>query len=170
MSPTLSTASLSLRPLAKATTQHVEWLNDSETVRYSEQRHVVHTPASVLRYVRSFDGENGHLWSVVHVETGRAIGTMASRIDRDNNVADLGILLGDMRGHGFGREAWEAAAAWLLAKDGGKVRKIEAGCMAVNTAMRRIFDRTNFSYEGERRNHFLWNGQPIGMVLYGRFP
>jgi len=170
MTATLSTKSLALRPLTKATPQHVEWLNDPETVKFSEQRHVTHTPASVARYVNSFDHKSGFLWSVVHVESGKPIGTVASRIDEDNSIADLGILLGDMRGKGYGREAWNACAGWLLAKNGAAVRKVEAGTMAVNTPMRRTMDATGFRLEGERLNHFLWQSQPVGMVLYGRFP
>lgn len=170
MTPTLSTSSLSLRPLTKATAQHVEWLNDPETVKFSEQRHHLHTPASVLRYVKSFDGANHHIWSIVVVETGRAVGTVTARIDAENRVAEVGILLGDGRGKGFGSEAWNAVCDWLLRKDGAAVRKVEAGCHANNTAMRRIMEKGGFSFEGEKRNHFFWFGQPIGLVFYGRFP
>jgi len=35
--------------------------------------------------------------------------------------------------------------------------------------MMKIMRRSNFSLEGERANHFLVNGSPVGMVLFGRF-
>lgn len=171
MTPTIATSDLSLRPLTKATARHVGWLNDSEVVRYSEQRHRTHTLASVAKYIRGFDGVCGHIWALVEVAGGRHIGNITAAIDTENRVAELGILIGDRAAwrKGYGTQAWSAVTDWLLAKDGGALRKVEAGCMAKNAGMIRILEHCSFAFEGERKNHFLWNNQPIGLVMFGRF-
>lgn len=171
MTPTLSTQSLALRALTKATQRHVDWLNDPQVVAHSEQRHVAHTRESVAKYIRSFDGERGHIWAIDDVATGRHIGNITADIDPRNNVAELAILIGDRAvwGKGYGTQAWRAVTDWLLGENGARVRKVEAGCMSNNVGMRRIMERLNFQFEGERRLHFLWNGQPIGLAMYGRF-
>lgn len=169
MTPTISTNRLTLRALTKATGRNLVWLRDPEIVRFSELRHRTHTLSSQLRYVQSFVGRS-HIWAIIHVESGEHIGNLTATHDEPNNVADIGILIGESKfwGKGLGREAWRSACEWLLDKDCGKVRKLEAGCARTNEAMVKIIRACGFTEEGERKNHFLFDGNPISMVLFGR--
>lgn len=181
MTPTLSTPRLVLRELTKATGRQVRWLNTPEVVKFSEQRHRTHTLESQEIYVcgharektKSFPsfGFPGYLWGIHDVASDNHIGNISATIDRPNNISEVSILIGetDYWKKGYGKEAWEAVCNWLLAKDGGGVRKLEAGCMTNNIAMVRIIIHSGFVYEGERLNHFLFDGQPVGMKLFGRF-
>lgn len=169
--PTITTQNLVLRPLTKATQRQVDWLRDQEVVRYSEQRHKDHTLASQLRYVQSMNADGSFIWAIVYAANDRHIGNLTAAVDGPNLVADVGILIGDRDywGRALGTEAWRAATLWLLDKGGGNLRKLEAGCMATNIAMRRVLDHTGFAFEGERKNRFLYGDQPVGAVLYGKF-
>jgi ribosomal-protein-alanine N-acetyltransferase len=169
MTPSLSTSRLTLRHLTKATQRNLSWLRDPEVMRYSEQRHHEHSLSSQLRYVGSFVG-NSHIWAIVHAETGDHIGNLTATHDEPNNVSDVGIMIGDTShwGKGYGAEAWKAACEWLLDKDCGNVRKLEAGCMRSNDAMLKIIRSSKFVEEGERKNKFLLNGAPVSAVLFGR--
>ena len=40
--------------------------------------------------------------------------------------------------------------------------------MRENVAMMKILSGSRFKFEGERTNHFLLDGRPVGMVLFGR--
>lgn len=165
---TISTTRLILRPLTKASPRQVAWLRDADVVSFSEQRHASHTLSSQLRYVNSFAGRS-RIWAIIRLADGEHIGNLTARVDEPNNVAEVGILIGETSawGKGLGSEAWVAACRWLLSE--GDMRKLEAGCMRSNEAMMKIMRRSNFSLEGERANHFLHNGSPVGMVLFGRF-
>jgi len=164
---TIGTKRLVLRPLTKASPKQVAWLRDKKVVQFSEQRHREHTLSSQLRYVQSFAGKS-RLWAIFRIDSGEHIGNLSAMVDEPNNVADIGILIGDREswGKGFGGEAWAAACDELFHHG---VRKLEAGCMRNNEAMMKILRKTKFSQEGERANHFLLNGSPVGMVLFGRF-
>lgn len=168
--PTLNTRNLVLRPLTKATQRQIDWLRDETVVQFSEQRHKTHTLSSQLNYIRSFD-EGSHIWGIYLSENDRHIGNLSARTDVPNNVADVGILIGDTDcwGHGYGAEAWRAVCSWLLDKESGNLRKLEAGCTATNIPMRRLLDHSGFQFEGERKNHFLGTTGPCGLVYYGRF-
>ncbi len=167
---TIATQRLVLRPLTKASPRQVAWLRDPEVVRFSEQRHREHTLSSQLRYVNSFAGRS-HIWAIYRVDGGEQIGNLTALVDEPNNVAEVGILLGDKAAWGkrYGLEAWIGACDWLLNATGGAVRKLEAGCMRDNEAMMAILKKSKFIQEGERMNHFLLDGRPVGMVLFGRF-
>lgn len=169
MTPSISTARLTLRPLLKATTRNIAWLRDPDVVRYSEQRHSTHTLSSQLRYVSSFD-TGSHLWAICVVETGEHIGNVSAVVDVPNGVADVGIMIGETRQwrKGYATEAWVRACGWLLDRDGGDLRKVEAGCMRNNEGMLKIMRSGGFTQEGERLNHFLFEGNPISAVLFGR--
>jgi len=163
----IATKRLALRPLMKATPRQVGWLRDPDVVKFSEQRHREHTLSSQLRYVDGFTGAS-RLWAICRIEDGEHIGNLAAAIDEPNNIAEIGILIGDKEswGKGFGGEAWAVACDYLLA---GGIRKLEAGCMRENAAMLKILLKSKFDFEGERANHFLLDGRPTGMALFGRF-
>jgi RimJ/RimL family protein N-acetyltransferase len=169
MTPTIPTSRLVLRQLLKSSPTQVRWLRDPTVVRYSEQRHHNHTFSSQHTFVSSFVGRS-HIWGIFIVSTNEHIGNLTARHDDANNVSDVGILLGvpEHWHKGFGSEAWRAACSWLLDKDGGGVRKLEAGCARNNEAMLKIIQHSDFKQEGERLNHFLFNGNPVGAVLFGR--
>jgi [ribosomal protein S5]-alanine N-acetyltransferase len=166
---TIATPHLVLRELAKPTQRNLVWLKDADVVRYSQQRHQFHTLSSQLRYVNSFVG-GSKLWGIYLAATGEHIGNISASHDEPHNVCDVGIMLGEKKywGKGFGREAWKAACDWLLDKDGGNMRKLEAGCMRPNVAMLRIILNSGFKQEGELLNHFLLDGAPVSALLFGR--
>ncbi len=171
MTPTLTTNRLALRPLTKATQRQVDWLRDPEIVKYSEQRHREHTLSTQLKYINSFP-EHSYVWGIYEVVTGAHFGNLTAAVDTVNNTAEVGILIGVCSAwkHGFGTEAWQAATNWLLdQRDGGRIRKLEAGCAAVNLGMKRILEKTGFVLEGERRNKFVIDNAIVGALLYGRF-
>lgn len=141
-----------------------EWLNDPEVVRYSEQRHRQHDWESQLQYIL----ETPDVFREIHAGD-RFIGTISAHIDRPNSVADVGILIGDKSvwGKGYGTEAWIAFCNALFESG---IRKIEAGTMAANIGMTRIFLKSGMTFEGFRDNHFdLGNGELSHMVLWGKF-
>ena len=92
------------------------------------------------------------------------------RLRADPGLAEVGIMIGetDFWGRGYAGEAWKAACNWLLDKDYGGIRKLEAGCARSNTAMLKIIQGSGFKQEGELLNHFLHDGAPVSAVLFGR--
>jgi len=169
MTPTISTSRLTLRRLEKATSRNLAWLKDRDVVRYSQQRHRDHTLSSQVRYINSFVGRS-HIWGIYLAESGNHIGNLSATNDEPNNVSDVGIMIGEpvFWGRGLAREAWTQACAWLLDKDCGGIRKLEAGCARTNLAMVKIIQGSGFKQEGELLNHFLIDGAPVSSLLFGR--
>lgn len=169
MTPTISTARLTLRHLNRATRENIAWLRDPEVTKFSEQRHDTHTISTQLDYVSAFTGRS-HLWGIYLIESGQHIGNISAAHDVPNNTANVGLMIGETKcwGCGIGREAWGPVCSWLLDENCGGIRKLEAGCMKNNQAMVKIITGSGFKQEGEVLNHFLFEGNPISMMLYGR--
>jgi len=170
--PTLSiieTERLKLIPFISArhlNDRYVDWLNDPDVVRYSEQRHKSHTLESCAAFVASFKDSPGHLWAIEQASDGKHIGNIHADIDLNNGIADVAILIGarEIWGQGYGLEAWNSVLAWL--KFQGSVRKIVAGCMRSNTAMHNIMIKSGMTEDGQRQNHYLLDGKPEDIVFY----
>lgn len=145
--------------------KQVEWLNDPEVMRYSEQRHKTHTIKTQAEYLGSFQWPNIHKYIL---SEGALLGSITAHVDPHNGVADVGILIGDKYrwGNGYGLEAWSAFCDYLLSLG---LRKIEAGCMAHNRGMTNICFRYGMKEEGRRSDHFMLNNKPSDMILFGKF-
>jgi RimJ/RimL family protein N-acetyltransferase len=166
-SPRLKTSRLRLIPFAEEylTPRYVGWLNDPEVVRYSEQRHKVHTLESCRSYWQSFSGTPHYFWAVVAVdETLGHIGNINAYVDPENQLADVGILIGEKKvwRRGYGLEAWRAVCEYLLSK--AKMRKVTAGTLAVNTGMLKIMRQTGMVDDGRRYRHHIFESREVDII------
>jgi ribosomal-protein-alanine N-acetyltransferase len=171
-SDVLTAERLDLRPFSEEylTSRYVAWLNDPETVRYSEQRHRRHTLETCRAYFESFANTASFFWAIVaHDKELGHIGNMTATVDHANAVADLAIMIGEARarGRGFGLEAWSCACNFLLTK--ARMRKVTAGTMAINVPMLRVMARSGMIEEGRRRLQFLHEGKAVDVVLAAAF-
>jgi ribosomal-protein-alanine N-acetyltransferase len=144
----------------------VRWLNDSEVVHFSEQRHLKHDQESQAHYIAN--GPSVFREIHIGIKDKFFVGTIAAYIDRSNSVANVGILIGEKEewGKGYGTEAWAAFCNHLLTHG---VRKIEAGTMSCNYGMVNIFRRTGMHYEGCLAEHFMLGDKLYALVQWARY-
>lgn len=163
--PTIETERLVLYPYTWATQEHVNWLNDQEVVRYSEQRHSFHTLPTQTAYLAAIPTDS-HIWVIKRDNSD--IGTLTAYIDHHNGVANMGIMIGDRSawGKGYGAEAWKAVMDWLFA---GGIRKIECGCMSANRPMWRLAEKCGMRMEAVKFDHFILDGEPADMFCFRKF-
>jgi len=145
--------------------RYVNWLNDRELMRYSEQRHKKHTIATCRAYWHSFNGTPHFFWAIEEQQQGLGhIGNINAYVDERNQLADIGIVVGEQkaRGQGYAFEAWRAVCEYLFSTVG--TRKITAGTMANNTAMLKLMQRAGMVEDGVRRRHYLSDGIEVDIV------
>lgn len=145
--------------------QQVKWLNDPEVMKYSEQRHRIHSLTTQVAYINTFSGNS--LFLAIYLGS-EMIGTMTVYADDYNGIANVGILIGDKTkwGFGYGSDAWEMVCQHLLATG---TRKIEAGCMAINNPMIKICQHYGMTEEGRQKDHFIISGKPTDLIHWGKF-
>lgn len=151
------------------TQRYVDWLNDPQLMRFSEQRHRRHTPESNIAYARQFDHECRFLWAIVDRRDGAHVGNINAYLDRYNGVADIGLLIGEVskQGQGLGREAWIGAIHGLFLAQGA--RKVTGGCAAANHSMRRIMESAGMTSDGIRVQHLLIDGAYVDVIHMALF-
>jgi ribosomal-protein-alanine N-acetyltransferase len=171
-STVLAATRLELRPFNDSflTERYVGWLNDKQTVRYSEQRHSIHTLETCRIYAGSFTNSPDYFWAIVARDPSLGhIGNITATVDAPNRVAELAILIGagEARGQGYGIEAWLRACHFLL--HDAEMRKVSAGTMEINEPMLRIMRASGMVEEGRRRGQFLVDGKAIDAMLMALF-
>lgn len=171
-SPEITSSRLSILPFSEQfmTQQYVDWLNDPEVVRYSTQRHRVHTLESCRGYLQSYSGTPHYFWAIVEHGKGLGhIGNMNAHINPHDRVADLGILIGnkDAWHQGYAREAWLAVCRFLFEQ--ADIRKITAGTCATNKAMQGLMRATGMFDDGRRVRQALVEGQEVDIVYAALF-
>lgn len=145
----------------------VGFLQDKENVRFSEQRHRFHSLQSQYKYCSSFHDPNKIFYVCKQDPQDTLVGSVTAFIDRNNGIADIGILIGrPFWGNGYGCEAWSAVMQYLFQSG---IRKIEAGCMESNNSMLRVFQKSGMHEEGRREDHFVFENRHVAMLYYGKF-
>ena len=163
----ITTQRLTLRkPMWLDTKAMVRWLNDIDVVKYSEQRHYEHTEDSQRAYISRIVSDKDTIMAIYNDDS--FIGSITAYTDKQNSVANVGIMIGDRRvwGRGFGTEAWDGLCTHLL---NNGIRKIEAGAMATNFGMINIFRKTEMHEEGKLSDHFLVGDELVDLVQWARF-
>lgn len=170
--PPIRTRRLLIRPFTEQhlTSRYVSWLNDKQVMRYSEQRHRVHTVESCRAYMQSFENTPNYFWAIEEIAHGRGhIGNINAYVDRHNLIADIGILIGDEKAwnQGYGFEAFNAVCGFVTEKE--NVRKITAGTMSANLPMLKIMKKMNMVSDGKRTNHFLFETREVDLIYMALF-
>lgn len=166
-SPQLTTSRLSIVPFGERclTQEYVEWLNNHEVVRYSNQRHREHTLESCRKYWQSFVGTPHYFWAIMEKDEGLGhIGNMNAYINIYDRVADLGILLSNksVTGRGYAREAWLAVCGFLFEQVG--IRKVTAGTCTANKPMLALMAATGMIEDGRRIRQTIVEGQEMDII------
>ena len=150
------------------TEAYVGWLNDPTVNRYLESRFSIHTiestrqfvenclacPSSLLLGIRS-----AHLHGI-HVGNIKI-----APIDRHHGLGEVGILVGEKNAWGRGVGSAAIQLLMTIARDELSLRKLTAGCYASTIGSQKAFLKAGFYIVGERKSHFLLDGEPESIVL-----
>lgn len=162
---------LELRPLVPEDVgeAYVRWLNDPETVRFTEARHCVHTLEGVRAYVEACRTREGdHLLGIFEQAGGRHVGNIKiGPVDACHQCASVGLIIGEKArwGKGYATEAIALAARYAFTVLG--LHKLTAGVIEGNEGSLRAFVKNGFLVEGVRRRQNLCEGRWRDETLLG---
>lgn len=153
------------------TSTYVGWLNNKDIVRYSETRHLKHTYESCYAYWQSFQNTPHFFLAIECCDQAKwmHVGNINAYVNVKNNIADIGILIGEERywGKGIGLMAWKAVCNYLFAVHG--IRKITGGTLSNNKAMLKIMKRAGMIEDGRRIRHYICDGEEVDICHYALF-
>ena len=148
---------------------YIDWLNDSEVVKYSNQRFKHHNTISCHEYLESFENTKNLFLAIHLIDSNKFIGTMTAYFSIPHKVVDIGLMIGDKSiwGKGIGREAWEMLMIYML--DTKNIRKVTGGTLSCNLGMVNIMKKSGMQPDGDRLKHELVNNSPVDILYFAKF-
>ena len=144
---------------------YISWLNDIEVVRYSEQRHKIHSLESCRNYFEQQQKSDNYFLAVELIDKQIThVGNVGVSVDFSNKIADLSIIIGDksLWGTGVGSRAWSLALKAVLFDF--NFRMVTAGTMEVNKSMIKLMKRSGMNIDCVLPRRFMFEGEEIGFV------
>lgn len=170
--PVLTTARLSLRPLApRDCVELFEVMRDPLAMRFWDSpplqdfsvcRDIIASQIAQMQAGRAL------YWAVCLFGQDTAIGSCdLSEIDRQHRRAETGFLFHPAWwGNGYAYEAMNAVISHAFARM--ELERIWARLHAGNSACMRLLDRLGFSFEGRLSGHVVRDGARRDCLIYGK--
>ena len=150
------------------TDEYISWLNDKELMKFSRQRFYHHTKSSCLNYFNSFKSTDNLFFSI-NTPQEKLIGTITAYVNIKENVADIGILIGnkDFKSEGYGLSAWCLFQEYLFNEK--KIKKITAGTLSGNIGMIKIIEKSNMRFKFKTEIEQIVDNQYYNELYYEKF-
>lgn len=147
------------RPAIRLAARLWRWEADDEISFLSGSDEEFPTPEDIADALTAWtrpDRQDLHVFSISLKDSEEPIGYLqVANIDPQSRCCDLGILIGEKPywGHGFGREALQAAIAYCF--DELALNRIGAEIYAINPRSVRLFEACGFRREGTVRDEVV---------------
>jgi ribosomal-protein-alanine N-acetyltransferase len=150
-------------------TDYLDWLNDPEVMRFSNQRFRTHSRENALAYLNSFAGSDNLFLGIRLAGTQRLVGTITAYRSQPHQTADMGLLIGDRGcwGKGIGLDAWSTLLGYLI--EVCRLRKVTGGTLQCNIGMIKIMERSGMQLEAIRVQQELVDQVAHDALCYAKF-
>ena len=167
--PELETERLLLRKLRLGDAEAMfAYASDPEVTRYVlfETHRSVEDSESFLRLAtEGYERGDFGVWGVVLKDSGAFVGTCSMEVNPEHARAELGYVLSrEHWGRGLMPEAVRAVIRFGFGRMG--LNRLEARCIAENTASARVMEKVGMTYEGTLREYELIKGAYRDMKFY----
>ena len=146
---------------------YVEWLNDYEVTKFTEQKYFRHTLESTKTFVRQKDNSEGDLLFGIFFD-GTHIGNIKlGPIRFDHMTAEVSYFIGEKKfwGKGIASKCVETVVHFAVIELG--LKKINAGYYENNIGSAKVLEKFGFVVEGNKISDVIFEDKRINSVLVG---
>ena len=151
--------------LNDVTGPYVEWLNDYEVTKFSEQKYFKHTLESTKNFVsKKYDSENDLLFGIFF--DGTHVGNIKlGPIKFEHMSAEVSYFIGEKRFWGKGIASKCVNTIVQLAVTDLGLKKINAGYYENNIGSAKVLEKCGFVVEGTKISDLIFENKRINSVL-----
>jgi len=149
---------------------YVEWLNDYEVTKFTEQKYFRHTLESTKAFVsQKYDSESDFLFGIFFDET-RIGNIKLGPIKFEHMSAEVSYFIGDKRfwGKGITSKCIKKIVQFATRELG--LKKINAGYYENNIGSAKVLQKCGFLVEGNKVSDLIFENKRINSVLVGYVP
>jgi len=149
---------------------YVDWLNDYEVTKFTEQKYFNHTLQSTKAFVsQKYNSENDLLFGIYFDATH--IGNIKlGPIKFEHMSAEVSYFIGDKRfwSRGIASRCVEIIVQFAVMELG--IRKINAGYYENNVGSAKVLQKCGFVVEGIKVSDVIYENKRINSILVGYIP
>lgn len=164
----LESERLLLKPLtvAYATDEYAAWMNDYETVKYTESRFAHHSIASLKDFISHANNATNYTFAIIERSSNKHIGNIKlGSINYDHRYCDIGLIIGDnaKRGKGYASEAITLCTEFAFQTL--HLRLVFAGIYAPNIASQKAFRKAGYTESFVMPNRRLFEDKYVDCII-----
>jgi [ribosomal protein S5]-alanine N-acetyltransferase len=150
--------------------EYVEWMRDPDITQFLESRWTVYEFEDLKDYVKRMNSSLDNFLFGIFLRTDfRHIGNIKiGGIDHTHRFADVGLLIGNKKYHGYGYGSEAIKLATECAFNQLNLNKLVAGIYAPNLASYRAFAQAGYREVGIFKNHRFYKGSYVDEVIMER--
>ncbi len=149
---------------------YVEWLNDFEVTKFTEQKYFTHTLENTKTFVSQKDeSERDLLFGIFF--NGTHIGNIKlGPINLEHMSSEVSYFIGEKKfwGRGIASKCVEAIVQFAVTELG--LKKVNAGYYENNIGSAKVLQKCGFVVEGNRISQIIFENKRINHVLVGYVP
>jgi RimJ/RimL family protein N-acetyltransferase len=162
-------AGISLRKFKASdiNSEYLGWLNDRDYMKYSNQRHSVHTEVTSTLYLKSFENSSNLFFSIEDFNA-EFLGTCTVYYDSHNHHANIGVLVSpEHSNRGIGKSVFRILLTQLPLHI--KINKIVAGTCELNSKMISVIENSGMRLEYRVPREFMLDGEYLDNLMFAKY-
>ena len=144
----------------------VNWLNDKNHMKFSNQRFNFHTVDTQLEYIsNSQKSGNQYLAGIINEQL---IGTSSVIFHNPHKVAEIGILISNKETYkGIGSTLFNAVEDYVIKNFA--IAKIRGGCVNENIGMKKIFEKNDYILEATLKKEEIIDNRRTDLLVFSKY-
>ncbi len=151
--------------------KYLNWMNDLEVHKYTEQRYIKHSLVNIRKFVREKNkSKNEFLYGIFLKKKNLKIhigNIKLGPINFTHKTGEISYFIGEKKLWGKGYAALAIKKINRIAKK-MKLKKLKAGFYEMNIGSKKVLEKNNFKLEGSMKSEIIYKGKRCDLYLYGK--
>lgn len=160
---------INLKKISKKdiTTDYINWMNDYEVVKFTEQKYFKHTKKNIKNFLEKVNKDKYSLIYGIFFND-LLLGTVKiGNINQIHKTADISYIIGNKKFWNKGIGSIVVRKICLITFKKLKLKKLIAGTYSVAIGSQKVLINNGFKQEGILTNQIYFNKKRIDHYIYG---
>jgi [ribosomal protein S5]-alanine N-acetyltransferase len=151
----------------KCSKKYVNWLNDYEITKFTEQKNYKHNISSIKNFVKKKKFSQNEILFAIIFKKNHVGNIKLGKIDWYHKSSEVSFFIGDKNfwGNKIASNSLKKVVNFAINKL--KIRKINAGYYKNNLGSAKVFKNCNFKVEGIKKKQIIFENKIIDSVIVG---
>lgn len=146
---------------------YLKWLKDYQVIRYTQQKFTKPDYKKLMSFLQKKKEKKNELFLGIFFNQEHIGNVRLGPIDKNHNTAYIGYMLGERKYWGKGIATKVVNMICEIGFQKYKLKKINAACMSLNKASKKILLNNNFQLEGSFKSQHAYKKKRYTEYYFG---